>query len=320
MSRGSRLFWGVILVAQLLSVTQLTALGWISFMGSVLQDSVQLANANKGATAGIIVGAAGVAAGIAVYHRYWSLRRVALQLRPPVGEDDMRWGKKIYNWRMHDQYFNTAAKLRSQQNRDEVINLLRQECSLFDILKREDVNGGVLRRPITGGAIRWCDLLATIEVEQRELGRLRSTLRSYVDWSFGDLHFLGALKDYQQICTAQGVRNQDDEHAMNVAQEQAIDQVMRNKQIDRFERIIFGLSGSVNYSFAYPLYWLAYQRCARLRQLHAIVHMAASNEGFNKVIATKVGRGEGRFTANLHFQGPVNDGGAPPAGPPPPRH
>ena len=205
-----------------------------------------------------------------------------------------------------------------------MITVVRQECSLFDILKREDVDHGNIRRPITCGAIRWCDLLATIEVEQRELGRLRSRLRSYVDWSIGDLYLLGVLRDYQRVCIAQGVRNQDDEHVMIVAQERAIDQMMRNKQIGKFERFIFGLTGSYNYDKAYPLYWTAYQRCARLRQLHGIVYTAASNEGFNKVIATKVGQGEGRFMANLQFQGPANNvGGAPahqqPAGPPPPR-
>jgi len=84
------------------SVTQLIAAGWISFVGSVLRDSLQIVMANKGTTAGVILGVAGIAAGMTVYHRYWSLRRIGLQLRPPVGEDAMRWGKKIYNWRMHD--------------------------------------------------------------------------------------------------------------------------------------------------------------------------------------------------------------------------
>jgi hypothetical protein len=196
---------------------------------------------------------AGFVAGKALYNRYVLLPSFTAKLQPTINDKE----HKIYNWSLVQ--LGTAAGIRT--NKGKVIDQLITACPQLTMHKQPH------------GTIHWKDLIATIELEIKELQTMAEKAKSLASGLF-----VGVRRDYEALCKIAHITNESE---VVEEQEQAINQRMVNEGNSMSVATRFGalLTGNINYDVAHRTYWQLYSRLLRMQALHDIVCNVAQEEG-----------------------------------------
>lgn len=227
-----------------------------------------------------------------LHQRYFTLPIIKKKLIPPAGEDNARCRKKLFTWHPDNVDIGTLERLRAAGgalNSSQLITTLRRDCVAFDIFKHDDINAVLsgridknTLRPIESGEIHWNDLIATLNLEIRELEEIKEFLRARSTWRIIGHYRLGSERDLEKTFQGQGVHTKEQERQMTSIIENAVDNVM-TRPVGIFGRLLSTVLGAPNYDKIYPLYWAAYRRLAWLETFKGIIERAAASQGFNHI-------------------------------------